>query len=452
MTSLPGAALDRKTLLAYALPGFVLAFPTIPVYIYLPALYGDTYGLGLALTGAVLLGSRLLDVITDPIIGRISDALPGRTGRRKPLIVLGAVIAAIALVQIVSPPTDVGWLYLLSWSALLYLGWTLVAVPYAAWGAELRQDYRERLRITSAREAAGLLGILTASAMPAIIILLGYTEATALLGLAWFAVLAGAPVIWALLAWVPEVDAPPKKRTEPLAARAYFSSLKENGPFCRLIAAWAINGFANGLPAALFILYLKYGLGADEAMQPRFIFTYFLAAILAIPLWQRLSRRIGKHRTWCLSMTVAILAFATVPLIPYQAFGAFFIVCIVTGAALGADLALPPAIQADVVDYDELKNGDTRTGFLFALWSMATKFSQAIAVGVGLPLVTILGFDPGQITDAGQTALTVIYAWLPIVFKVIAVALVWNFALTERRMNTIQKRLHGRRQYAGNES
>ena len=77
--------IDCCTLIAYALPGFILAV----VYVYLPTLYGDTFGLGLALTGVVLLFARLFDVVTNPLIGRIGDTLNWRTGRRKPLILLG---------------------------------------------------------------------------------------------------------------------------------------------------------------------------------------------------------------------------------------------------------------------------------------------------------------------------------------------------------------------------
>lgn len=440
------APVDRWTVLAYALPGFILAVPTIPVYVYLPALYGDRFGLGLALTGTVLLASRLFDVVTDPLIGRVSDRLRWRAGRRKPLILLGGCLAALALIRIVSPPEAVEWPYLLIWSGVLYLGWTLIAIPYAAWGAELRSGYRERLRITSAREAAALLGTLFASALPAVLIMAGRTEPDALIALAWVTVFVGVPVMTLLCVRVPESPAPPRRPTVSL--RANLAVLRHNGPFCRLISAWAINGFANGLPAALFLLYLEYGLGAGEALRPRFILAYFLAAVLAIPVWLALSRRLGKHRTWCVAMGLAILAFASVPMIPTGAFTAFFAVCVLTGAALGADLALPPAIQADVVDYDEWKQGEARAGFLFALWSMATKFAQALAVGIGLPLVAAMGFDPAQLTMSGQFALTVIYAWLPIVFKVIAVALVWNFTLTERRLLTVQRRLAGRRMAA----
>lgn len=434
--------LDRTVLIAYALPGFVLAVPTIPVYVYLPTLYGDSLGLGLALTGAVLLAARLLDVLTDPLIGRVSDRLKWRAGRRKPLILLGGMLAAVALVRIVSPPDTVTGSYLLVWSSLLYLGWTLIAIPYAAWGAELRRGYRERLKITSAREIASLSGIVFASALPAILVLTGQAEQEALIALAWTTVLIGVPVVTLLVVRVPEVAAQTPKTRRTIGE--IFAGLHDNGPFCRLIAAWMINGFANGLPAALFLLYLQYGLGADAEIRPRFILVYFLAGVLAIPLWLALSRRLGKHRTWCVAMALAIAAFSAVPVIPPGAFTAFFIVCLLTGASLGADLALPPAIQADVVDYDAWKNGEARAGLLFALWSMATKLAQALAVGVGLPLVAALGFDPAQVTAAGLFVLTVIYAWLPIVFKLIAVALVWNFALTERRLLAVQTRLAAR--------
>lgn len=439
--------LDRRTLIAYALPGFVLAVPTIPVYVYLPTLYGDSLGLGLALTGAVLLAARLLDVLTDPLIGKISDRLKWRAGRRKPLILLGGVLAAVALVRIVSPPDTVTGSYLLVWSCLLYLGWTLIAIPYAAWGAELRRGYRERLKITSAREVASLSGIVFASALPAILVTTGQAEQQALITLAWATVLIGVPVVTLLVVRVPEVAAQAGDTRRTILDT--FAGLQNNGPFCRLISAWMINGFANGLPAALFLLYLQYGLGADAEMRPRFILAYFLAGVLAIPLWLALSRRLGKHRTWCVAMALAIVAFAAVPVIPHGAFGAFFAVCLLTGASLGADLALPPAIQADVVDYDAWKNGEARAGLLFALWSMATKFAQALAVGVGLPLVAALGFDPAAVTAAGVFALKVIYAWLPIVFKLTAVALVWNFSLTERRLLAVQRRLAYR--HVGNE-
>ena len=125
----------RSTLLAYALPAFIVALPTIPVYILLPPYYGIELGLGLATTGFVLLGARLFDTVSDPIIGILSDRLTFRGNHRKPWIASGAVIAGIGLYMVLNPPAGIGAGYLLGWSLLLYAGWTMVSVPYAkGWG------------------------------------------------------------------------------------------------------------------------------------------------------------------------------------------------------------------------------------------------------------------------------------------------------------------------------
>jgi glycoside/pentoside/hexuronide:cation symporter, GPH family len=201
---------------------------------------------------------------------------------------------------------------------------------------------------------------------------------------------------------------------------------------------------ANGIPAALFFLYLEHGLGADSDIRSMFIAGYFVAAIAAIPTWAWLSGRLGKHRTWCVAMGIACVAFATVPFLAPGSFAAFGAVCLITGMALGADLALPPAIQADVVDYGALKDGTARAGTLFALWAMSTKFALALAVGIALPAVELLGFDPGRPTDAGRDALTMIYALVPVVIKTIAIAVIWQFPLTGDRMAIVQRGLDAR--------
>ena len=430
-----------RTLAFYAAPALCLALPTLPVAVFLPAFYADTLGLGLTATGAALLLARGLDVVTDPIVGQLSDHLPGRWGRRKPLILAGSVLAALALLALVLPPAGVGAIWLALWSTLLALGWTLMAVPYTAWGAELSTEYRERTRITAAREGVMLAGILLAGAMPAVLGALGRADIAPMVAIAILAIALGIPGIWGLLRMVPE---PCRAAAEQPArlTRAGLRAILRNGPFTRLLGAWFLNGMANGLPAATFILYLDHRLGVGETERNMLILAYFLAAILALPFWVRLSRRIGKHRAWCIAMIAAIAAFAFVPLLPARAWAEFLVICLVTGAALGADMALPPALQADVVDYDTWKAGQRRTGLFFALWSMATKLSLALSVGLGLPALAIMGFRPEDGPAASQTwPLLVIYAALPIVFKLSAIALVWRHPITARRQRAIAWRL-----------
>lgn len=451
MTPVAPTRLGWGTLLAYTLPALVVALPTIPVYIHLPALYGVQLGLGLTATGFVLLLARMFDTITDPLIGALSDRFGFKGARRKPWIAVGAVIAGIGLVKLLNPAPNVTESYLLVWSVVLYAGWTMLAVPYLAWGAELSRDYDERTRITAWREGLALIGILGAGILTATTAKLGWTDVQSTGAIAWMAVGLGAIVIPLLLYFVPDEYRSDRPKPMPGAqswwreSRLSVRSMMANGPFLRLISAWFLNGLANGVPAALFFIYLEDGLAADAEVRPLFVLTYFAAAVSAIPLWLALSRRHGKHRVWCWAMISACLAFALVPLLQPGAFFAFTVVCVVTGMALGADLALPPAIQADVVDYDRFRFGRDRAGLQFALWGMSTKLALALAIGLSLPLLDALGFKSGSSTETGILALVVIYAIFPIVIKATAIAVIWTFPLTAQKHAVIRRRLDRRR-------
>jgi Na+/melibiose symporter-like transporter len=434
--------LRRSILLFYALPAFALAMPTIPLYVYLPTFYADGLGVGLAATGAALLVARVFDVVTDPLIGIGSDRLRLPWGRRKPWVAAGALIGAVALLRLFDPPANVDAVYLGIWAVILFTGWTLVAVPYAAWGAELSVDYHERARITGAREAAMIAGVVAAGSAPAVAVLLGANEAAGIAAVAWIAIAAGLPAIILLLRRVPEPPRPAVGAEPAVTLRGSWRALAQNRPFVRLLTGWFVNGLANGLPSVLFPLYLEYALQAGPVARGVLIMVYFLAGILAIPLWVWLSRRHGKHRVWCWAMLLACAAFVWVPFLQPGDIALFFVVCVVTGFSLGADLALPPAMQADVVDLDTLRTGQRRAGLFFALWSMSTKLALAAAVGIAFPALAWFGFELGPDNAKGAIiALAVIYAVVPTVLKIGAVMLVWNHPITAQRQSIIRRRL-----------
>ncbi|MBM3488137.1 MAG: MFS transporter [Alphaproteobacteria bacterium] len=448
-----GDRIAPRRLLAYAAPSLALAMPTIPAYMLLPTFYADTLGLGLAATGAALFVARLTDVVTDPVIGIASDRIATRWGRRKPWIAIGAPIAAIALIQLFTPPAAPDAFHLALWAIVLYLGWTLVAVPYAAWGAEMSGDYHDRARITAVREGFMIAGVVIAPATSAIVLASGGETADGLATIAWLAIAIGAPTLFVLLRRVPE-PAPPAATTATTRAagggRAAIALVAGNGPFRRLLAAWFVNGLANGIPAALFPLYVEYALGGGTTLSGVLILLYFAAGIAAIPLWTRMSARRGKHVTWCRAMALAIAAFVWVPFLGPDSVWLFAIVCVLTGMALGADLALPPAMQADVVDYDTLRSGQPRAGLFFALWSMATKLALAAAVGIAFPALALIGFELGRDNTPGAIlALALIYAVVPCILKAGAIALVWRHPITERRQRAIRRRIEARARRAG---
>lgn len=435
-----------RRLLAYAAPAFPLGLPTIPAFVLLPAFYADEVGLGLAVTGWVLLLARLLDMVTDPLIGALSDRTPGGFGRRKPWIFMGGLIGALGIVNLFAPPEGAGAAHLIIWSAVLYLGWTMVAVPYTAWGAEISDDYHERSRIAGAREAAMILGVLAAGAVPAAALAAGWSQSEGLALVAWLAVGVGALTFLALLLVVPEPGRPKTDRTFP-SVRASLRALAANGPFVRLLAAWVVNGLSVGVAAALFPLYVQYVLGVGDTLRGALIFLYFLAGVLAVPVWLRLSRRLGKHRVWCLAMLMACAAFIWIPALGNGDVAVFVVICVVTGFALGADLALPPAMQADVIDLDTLRHRVRRAGVFFALWSMGTKFALALAVGTAFPALSFFGFETGEEagnSEEGLLALALIYGWATVVLKAVAIALVWRHPIGARQQRAIRSRIDAR--------
>ncbi|MDH3663296.1 MAG: MFS transporter, partial [Alphaproteobacteria bacterium] len=161
--------LSWKTLLAYGGLGLPLAALNLPLYVYLPAFYAGTLGLGLATVGLTLLLARLLDTATDPLIGELSDRLEGRFGRRRPWLVIACPLLIVATFMLFVPKPGVGVAYLLFWSTIAYLAWTMMILPFTAWGAELSANYHERSRIAGVREAIVVVGILLAAGMPVLI-------------------------------------------------------------------------------------------------------------------------------------------------------------------------------------------------------------------------------------------------------------------------------------------
>lgn len=430
-----GNGLARGTLLAYSLPGLVTAVPTIPVFTLLPAFYATQVGLGLALTGLLLFVSRGLDVITDPLIGRLADRAGGRGLRR--LILLGALLAAPALMLLLAPPAGAGATWLLLTSTALYLGWTLIQVPYLTWGARLSHDYHERTRVTAGRELAAIIGILLSGALPLLLGLGGLGEADRLWMMGLVAVLLGIPCFTLLLRAVP---AP-----APFRPAAHdWRGITGNGLFMRLLFAWFINGLANGIPAVLFPLFCLYVLGVSDETRNLLLAVYFTSAVAGIPFWLWYSRKVGKHRSWCRAMLLTCPAFMVAAALGPGDTLVFAAVCVLTGLCLGADLALPPAIQADVADWDRLRFRRNRTAGLFSLWNMGSKLALAAAAGLALPLSGLLDLDTATRTTTDARLLALIYALLPCVIKVVAILLVRDLPLTAQRQAAIATRLQRR--------
>lgn len=430
------------TLIAYGAPALPLAALVLPVYVFLPKFYASEVGLGLSLAGLLLVVARIWDVVTDPLVGLLSDRITTRYGRRRPWIVAGTPLVMIGVWFLYVPPAGAGAAHLLVWSLLLYLGWTMMILPLSAWGAELSSDYDERSRISAFREGFVVVGTLFALALPAALGYVDADEAGPALKVVAIAVIALLPVTVAAAVWrTPEPPAPARRR---IAWRDGLRTVLRNAPMRRLVSAYLLNGIANGLPATLFLLYVENVL-QEGGRAGILLFVYFLCGILSVPAWLRLSYRYGKHRVWAAAMVWACAVFVWVPLLGPGDVWWFAAVCVLTGFSLGADLVLPSSMQADVVDLDTLESGSQRTGLYFAIWGMVTKLALAGAVGIAFPLLDLAGFsDGGANTGVALLALAALYSLAPVIFKAVSIVLMVGYPITAARQRDIRRQIEER--------
>lgn len=398
--------------LPYGALGLPLAFVALPLYVVLPNHYATTFGVPLALLGAVLLGARLFDAIADPFIGRAADALFARSPRHAWWVVGGAALVLAAGFAALFFPAVEGTNALLAWCAgvlaLTYLGYSTVGVIHQAWGARLGGDEAQRAGVVAWREGLALAGVLIASVLPSLAGMGATSLAFAILLAAGVAALARAPQPAAQV----ETD-----RAVPLA-------LPFGTPaFRRLLLVYLVNGIASAVPATLVLFFIRDRLQAT-ALEPLFLVAYFAAGAASIPLWVRAVRRFGLARCWLAGMLLAIAVFAWAARLGAGDVVAYGLVCVASGIALGADLTLPGALLTGVVQ--QAGHGGRAEGAYFGWWNFATKLNLALAAGVALPALQAFGYAPGRQDERALEALTIAYCLLPCALKLIAAALLYT--------------------------
>ncbi len=400
--------------LAYGALGLPLAMAALPVYVHVPRFYAEAVGIDLALLGAILLFARLLDAGLDPLIGWWGDRRRARRG----MILLALPCLALGMLALMHPPAlhAAGWLALSL--AITYLGYSLASIGLQAWGAELGRDSRERTLLTASREGFGLLGVVAAAVLPA---LLAADAALGLSRLAWlFVVLLAALAGLTLLATPRPLHVP---HTAPGETASPLAPLRD-AAFRRLLAVYVGSGIAAALPATLVLFFVADVLQA-EAWGGAFLALYFVAGAAGLTFWVKLARRIGRVRAWIAGMLLSSLAFVWAYGLGAGDVGAFALVCLVSGLALGTDLALPAALLADLAEREQ---GSARAGGYFGWWNLVTKLNLALAAGIALPLLAWLGYRPDG--SEGTAALAAVYCLLPVGFKLISAALAWRWRHT----------------------
>jgi Na+/melibiose symporter-like transporter len=411
------ATIDKPThsfrvaqLLSYGGLGFPLALVALPLYVFLPKFYADEYGLSLTLIGGILLGTRLLDALIDPALGWWIDKSRHQSTYHRQILLasIPLTVGYLALFHapLSSASSSVVAANLAISLTIVYLGYSWASITHQSWAAELSLVPSERLRLTASREGLGLIGVILGAAAP---------QALGMSALSSLFILTLALSLWALLQFAPRPQYQARRNTgcHALSLLSSFQLPFRSQSFLWLFAVFILNGIASAMPASLVTFFVADVLRA-ETHTGLFLVLYFLAGAAGMPLWIRIATHWGQVPAWILSMALAVIAFVWAYGLGAGDIKAYMAICLLSGLALGADLALPPAMLAEIIHQAQHKG--EREGAYFGVWNFAAKLNLALAAGISLPLLDWVGYVPAASASAvpgDSTALALVYGLIP---------------------------------------
>ena len=385
-----------------------LASAGIPLYIHLPS-FAAELGIGLGTIGYVLFGLRALDFVQDPILGRMIDRFPAYRSHFATLAFVGMGFGF--WIAFVMQPNLFG---LVAGLVLVFTAYSLGTILFYGQGAALvgTSCERDHLRFAGLRETGALGGLVLAAILPGV---LG-AYFGALQGYAFFGV--GLAIASLTIWWLSRPFwGPVGVETQP--SQSFRDLLQPK--IIQLLLIALLNALPVAVTSTLFLFFVEDRLGLS-GFAGLFLLLFFLPAGVSAPGWSRVSARFGARQVLLFAMSFAVVSFVGAYLLPFGAAWRFGVICAVSGAALGADMVILPALFANA-----LVTQGVATGIGFGVWAFAAKISLALAAAIVLPALQYAGFSPGgsNTADALQS-LNYLYALLPCALKLLALVFVWR--------------------------
>jgi GPH family glycoside/pentoside/hexuronide:cation symporter len=410
----------------------------IPIVIHLTIFYSDEILVPLGFIALIKALARAFDALTDPIMGWITDRTRSRWGRRRPWMLVGAPLAGLSFIALFAPPASLSPETAMVWFALAYVLYylfhTIYEIPHGGLGAELTLDYHERNVLFGWRAPFLVAGTMVASTLPPLLIgALGGARA----GYTAFAIVFAIvlTVLYVnLVVQVRERRDFVERRPNPLVPGV--RRVMRNRAFRVLLAVYVTGSVTGAIPGLMMPYFTKYVLQPDDADRwlGIFLFVYFGAGFLCLPIWIWLARRLGKKTTWLVSFLPGLsgalmLFFLSGP-------GDLLLTAAIllwAGSAFSAGMFLGPSMQADVIDYDELYTGRRREAQYNGLWSVMSKFTVIPSMAVPLAILSSYGYAPNvPQSEAVQTAIRAIFGIAPAVTSAIAFLIALRFPIDQR--------------------
>ena len=414
-------------LFKYGLFSFPAAISLLIMQIYIPSFIAEMGIFSLTTIGIIFFAARLIDMVSDLLVGYASDKTPPEYGRRRIWILIGTPIFLLIFYQLLAIPTTAWSLFFIT--ALWYIAGTCMIVPYYTWGTEIETGYNAHTKYTGTRVIFGLIGTLCALILPTLLMPDAPLDEILNFNLIFITFFFFMAIV--LLIFLPDAG---RVDAESTNLRDIILIFKKGSPFNQLIISQLFNGIANALPATLFVFFTTYVLKRPDLAGPLLVF-YFLAATISVPIWVKLTNIWPKERCWKIAMVTAAVTFLAVLLVDEKTISLFVVITIITGMMAGADLSIPASMLADIIDDDANKTGYRRPGIFFAVWGTTSKLTFAFAIVIAFSLLGMEIFEPSEENILVDTNwLIILYALLPPIFKIVSVVLLNRYNLKPREV------------------
>lgn len=412
-------SISKLSLFGYGLLAVPLSFAGLPLYLHAPDYYVAELGLSLSLIGILILAIRIFDAVQDPIIGVLSD----KYAKHRLLIIMGSLaLLIVSFTMVFHPPQTLIALWFAVSLTLASTAFSILGINLNALGSLWSKDSVEKTRITTWREGLGLIGLLIAAVLPVIIDLhyMAYT-------LVALCLIAGA----AFWRWS-------QKQKNIVQQSSHFKlDLKKltHPQMRRYYVIYAISMLASSIPGVLVIFFVRDLLDAEN-LTGLFLILYFVSGAIGMPIWHQISKHKDKITAWFISMILAIATFIWAFFLGEGDVIAYGLVCFFSGLALGAELALPPAILSDLIDNEK----DTeQTSLYFSAQAFLLKATFAGGSGLAFLILGQTDFVPnGDNTQSALMGLSFTYTFLPCLIKIVAIVALyfWMKSLSSMKEKT----------------
>jgi GPH family glycoside/pentoside/hexuronide:cation symporter len=419
-------------------------------------------GLNAGLAGTVLLIGRVWDGLNDPLVGWLSDRTQSRFGKRYPWIVAGAIpLGLLTFLQWVVPPFAVEsphyQLYLLGYYTLIALlfdaAFTAVIVPFSALVPDLAQDYDERTSLVSFHSGFSIVGGIGILLLAQLIFaqVPSPTQQYLLLGASCGAI---AVVALLLSAWGTYDKTRAQSPVPPPAAQPLPAIWEQVGLIFRqrefqivtgiFVLAWvSIQGMVAILP-----YFIQSWMQLPVQQVTQLVITMQIAALVSLPLWRRLSQRVGKRGVLLWGLPLVIIGELGLSLLHPGQTALMYGCAIAIGLGVATVYLMPLAMLPDVIDLDELRHGQRREGLFYSLMMQMQKFGLGLAIFLlsqGLNwggLLSTTGSQPAPVQPPSVlSVIRVEIGLIPALVMALALGLAWHYPITQSQHQTIRLQL-----------